>query len=99
MSHINAALSHSDVRETVWVTLGLKKNLVLPSFPSEVLYGRLSEMLHQPKFLSILISNKVDSDYKHFFTSVVEKYDLLVEVYSEEEAAAGEEIMRKNSEL
>ena len=90
MSHVNKVLSHSDVKVVVWASLGYDESVVLPSFPNDVLYGRLSEMLHQPKYRSIFLSNRTDSEYKAFISAAVAKYDLAIEEYSEEEAAAAE---------
>jgi hypothetical protein len=99
MSHINKALCHSDVKDIVWTTLGFDKHsLVLPRFKNDILYGRLSEMLHAPKFPSVFISDKEDLEHKEFFRIVVEHYDLVIKEYSEEEAAAGEEAMGKDDE-
>lgn len=93
MTRINEALSFDDVRKLVWVALGFDENVQLPSFPSDLLYGRLSEMLHVPKFWSILTSDTEDEGYKSFFFMVVSHYKLTSEEYSEEEAAAGKAAM------
>ena len=90
MTHINQVLGHPDVKGKIWASLGLDASIELPRFPNDVLYGRLSEQLHFPKFRSVLLSDKEDSKYKDFFIGVVTKYDLLIEEYSEVEAAAGE---------
>ena len=98
MSHINNALRYSEVKDIVWTTLGFDKSLVLPSFPNDILYGRLSEMLHDPRYRQILLSDKEDPVYKLFFTTVVNKYELSIEEYSEEEAAAAREAMDKDKD-
>lgn len=93
MTHINQALSHSDIRLVVWASLGFDENVALPSFPSEILYGRLSEMLHHLKHRSIFLSDKSDTGYKDFFSVLVVKYDLAIEEFSDEEASAAEEAL------
>ena len=93
MTRINEALSVDDVRKLVWKALGFDESVQLPSFPSDLLYGRLSEMLHLPKFRSILISDTEDEGYKVFFLTLVSHYKLTSEEFSEEEAVAGKAAM------
>jgi len=89
MTRINEALSFDDVRQLVWRAINFDNSSVqLPSFPSDLLYGRLSEMLHFPKFRSILISDSENEVYKVFFLTVVSHYKLDSKVFSEVGAAA-----------
>lgn len=88
MTHVNNALYIENVQKVIWEKLGISLDVKLPGFPNDILYGKISDIVHLPKFRAVLVSDKSDTDFKVFFSYIVKRYDLIIDEYSEEAAAA-----------
>lgn len=88
MTKINTLLLNATVQEAVWESFGFDRNMPLPTFPDQVLYGVLSEVYHNPGSRSIVISNMADDSYVQFFNALANYTRRTIQFYDEESAAS-----------
>ena len=67
MGTVNQVLKIHVVFQAVLADFGLNPLTVLPDFPETLLYGVLSEQLHNPDIAKVIVSDKSSNEYKKFF--------------------------------
>ena len=67
MTYVNEALLNSDFRAEAWRALGLPLDTPFPSLPGEIIYGDLSNELHNPALDSVYLAEEDASSYSSRF--------------------------------
>jgi hypothetical protein len=89
MTNVNKFLRNNQIRQLLWEELEIPKNVEFPIFPSEILYGILSERTHVPPLLrEVFVPSNAENEYKVFFKHLASNYNLRLQEFSEEEASA-----------
>lgn len=71
MSQINKILVNDPkVKKAVFAYFRLK-DVPIPTFPDEYLYGGISHIIHNPSTKTVFISKEAPEDYKTFFLEIV----------------------------
>ena len=77
MTYVNEALLNSGFRAEAWRVLGLPLETPFPSLPGEIIYGDLSNELHNPALDSVYLAEEdTSSNSSRFFlaaAAVVER--------------------------
>lgn len=84
MSSINKVLRVSSVWAVVVSEFKLGDGIIFPDFPSNMLYGALSESIHNPDLTKVIVSNRSESDYKLFFNRAAKFCDRSFLEFNEE---------------
>jgi hypothetical protein len=79
------------IEAAVWKYFDFEKDVVYPVLPNDVMYGVLSEAIHNQVFSHVPVSDKADKNYKNFFGLLGKHYLKEVVVYSEMDATPCED--------
>jgi hypothetical protein len=90
-SGINAILQNPKVQSVVWMRFNLSSEL--PVFPTTLLYGALSEIIHNPDVRGLVVSDAATSSYKAFFSDLAGLYKVKYTEYEEEQATVAPELL------
>jgi len=71
--------------------LCIEEHVKYPLLSGELIYGTLSDAIHQKVFEQIPVSDAVGDDYKKFFAVLGERYGRTVVEYSEMDASTYED--------
>ncbi len=88
MTPINAALKNATIWDAVKIEFNLPTTLRLPNFRNQLLYGVMSERLHDPDIMNIIVSDKSYKEYKEFFMALCDIVDTQYSEFDEESAEA-----------
>jgi hypothetical protein len=66
-SGINAILQNPKVQSVVWMRFNLSSELSV--FPTTLLHGALSEIIHNPGIRGLVVSDAVTNSYKAFLST------------------------------
>jgi hypothetical protein len=91
MSAIERAVRNPNFQTAVWKHFGFEEHMKYPVLSDDLLYGTLSNAVHNKVFKQILVSDIVDDDYKRFFAVLGERYGQKVLEYSEMDASTYED--------
>ena len=73
MTNVNEALLNPDFRAEAWRSLGLPPDTPFPSLPGEIIYGDLSNEVHNPALNSVYLAEEEASSYSsRFFLAAAE---------------------------
>ena len=67
MSAVNSVLKEPQVFEAVWAHFKLDRAFPLPDFDESMLYGAVSEIIHNPSIREIIVSDASSGQYRGFF--------------------------------
>lgn len=77
MTQTNAILSSNvPFRVAVWELLGIASDLDLPALSSRLLYGDLSDIIHNPEFDYVAVSDNNGKNFKAFFLAVATMFKI-----------------------
>ena len=92
---INKVMQDPAIKAAVWEHFKFDVAVAYPTFKDELLYGRLSRLAHSPDFRRVLVSDTENENYKSFMALLASHYEFEFSVYSELDAANGEEAYDK----
>lgn len=90
MTALNKLLLDPNIRAAFWNHMNLEQDLPLPTFPATVLYGAVSEPIHQPGFSAIFLSDSADSALLNFCKALAKINHISVVLFDENAAVAGD---------
>lgn len=90
MSQVNELLCLPGAQDIVWKALNLSSNCSLPIFSEELIYGALSHVMHNPRFVHLIISNQCEPKLEEFLRMLADKYSKEICYFDEESASAYE---------
>lgn len=90
MAVINRLLLNDKVRVEVWKELELPETIRWPTFKASLLYGHLSEWVHDQTNTHIIVSSSETSEISSFFAAIGKHYRKIMITYSDELAEAYE---------
>jgi hypothetical protein len=92
MSKINVVLNNRTIQFEYFQAQGYPTDMALPSFTSSsnILYGTLSEMVHNPDIQSIIYSNEMSDDWKKAYKYLGDRFQIKLIEYDEAKASTGE---------
>ena len=70
MTIINKVLSIDSVWKTVISEYKFPAGLKFPEFPRYLIYGVVSDNIHNPDITKIILSNLADKNYRNFFSEL-----------------------------
>ena len=80
-----------EVLAAMWETNGVPfPNATYPKFDSSVVYGVLSQQVHQPLSRKVYLSSSMDENKVQFWENLARMADLSTESYDEEQAEYGQ---------
>eukprot|EP00285_Hemiselmis_virescens_P000340 CAMPEP_0173414426 /NCGR_PEP_ID=MMETSP1356-20130122/84318_1 /TAXON_ID=77927 ORGANISM="Hemiselmis virescens, Strain PCC157" /NCGR_SAMPLE_ID=MMETSP1356 /ASSEMBLY_ACC=CAM_ASM_000847 /LENGTH=312 /DNA_ID=CAMNT_0014376609 /DNA_START=808 /DNA_END=1746 /DNA_ORIENTATION=- len=88
MTAINLKVSEN--WSTVRADLGLPANLEWPMLGGAVLYGYLSDRVHNSGMWQLLVGSKTPEDLMRLYEELAKRYQVPLEIVDEESAASGE---------
>ena len=91
MTAIDKAVRIPAMRAAVWEHFGFEQHVVYPVLSGDLLYGTLSNAVHNKVFKQIPVSDVADDSYKIFLGVLGKKYLQTVVEYSEMEASTYED--------
>lgn len=99
MSYVNELLLIAEARKVVWENMGIDQAVNVPKFPSDLIYGLISLGIHSPVVFAVYVSDKMDQKLTDFFKFVSARSQLVIDLYNEEAASAGEDLVASEAEL
>lgn len=93
MSYVNEFLRIAETRQAIWECMGIDEGVSVPEFPRNLTYGLVSLGEYFPGVVAVYVSDKMDPTFIEFFKFVSARSRLVVEVYDEEAASAGEDLV------
>ena len=91
MTAIDKAVRIPVMRAAVWEHFGFEQHVEYPVLSGDLLYGTLSNAVHNKVFKQIPVSDMADDSYKKFLGVLGKKYLQTVVEYSEMEASTYED--------
>ena len=97
MSAIDRAVRIPVMKAAVWKEFGFDQDVEYPVLPSDLVYGTLSNAIHNMVFKRIPVSDRADDIYKRFVCLLAERYFRTAVEYSEMDVSSNEEEQRMDS--
>ena len=91
-STINDLLSVTSVKEFLWKHFNFPETIKVPLLPSSLLYGALSDIIHNNLFSKVIISDVSTTDFKEFMTCLSNHYEKSLVEFNEEQSELDEVI-------
>ena len=91
MSAIDRAVRNPIMQKAVWEYFGFEHNMVYPVLSGDLMYGTLSNAVHNVVFKKIPVSDMADDSYKRFLAVLGNIYHQTVDEYSEMDASTYED--------
>eukprot|EP00960_Hanusia_phi_P000826 22571-Hanusia_phi.AAC.1 len=98
MSTIENMLKHEGFRKTMWKQLKLPVDLELPAFDGQLLYGKLSEMIHSSHGTFVYMSEDANPVEKRFFREVCAHFGRDIDFFDRKKAELGKILQRKGKQ-
>lgn len=92
MSVVNSHLLKEDIWKAVARALDVPPGVELPTFGPDLIYGAISDEIHNLQVLNIIISDKADDGRKLFFKWLSGQLKKRYSEFDEEMSYMGEEI-------
>ena len=83
MSMVNRVLREDKVWRAVLTELNLNPGTVLPTFSENLLYGVMSDRVHNPDLSNIIVSDRSSKEYKFFFSELSVLIDIPYKEFDE----------------
>ena len=83
------------IRAAVWKHCNLLDSMPYPLFTNDLVYGVLSNIVHNADYRAILLSNEAHSDYLQFYKGLAVYFGKPFEQFSAISASAGEALVEK----
>ncbi len=94
MTKVNRVLEmNSTIRTAFFKAENISTDLNFPKLDGKVLYGTISEAIHEPFIRAVVIGGGNEKSYKDFFQALAKKYNAKLVVYDDEKSALGAEIV------
>lgn len=92
MTKVNVIMNNKRVQSYFFNNTGYPTGMSLPSYPSSrnILYGSLSELVHNPDLQTIIVSSDLSEEWKSAYRSLGEHFRCDYSEFDEMMAAAGE---------
>jgi hypothetical protein len=81
------------IREAVWTHFNLDENPPYPVLSNDLLFGTLSNMVHNYHYNAVLISDEAPTEYMTFFKALATYQKRKFELFSAVAAAAGKKLL------
>ena len=91
MGVVNKYLTYDNVWHAFVNEVGLPSDTKLPRFGPNLLYGVISDEIHDPQLAKIIVSDKADAATKAFFHSLGKLLDKQYSEFDEELASSAED--------
>eukprot|EP00960_Hanusia_phi_P059415 764155-Hanusia_phi.AAC.5 len=95
MSAIEQLLQSKPFREATWERLGLPLDLQMPNFDGQLLYGKMSEMIHSTQGPFVYLSNDTSAVEIVFFREVCALFGRDVDIFDREHTELGKTLQRQ----
>jgi len=82
MTQMNVALQHHHFRKLVFKHLDMKHDTPIPKFQDELLYGKLSDIIHHSPYQIIYLPSNAFNHEIEFFNNIASVIDMEVRIFN-----------------